>query len=24
VMTVKYENYKYYGVKVKVGGEKKQ
>jgi hypothetical protein len=24
VMTVKYENYKYYGVKVKVGGDKKQ
>jgi hypothetical protein len=23
-MTVKYENYKYYGVKVKVGTEKKQ
>jgi hypothetical protein len=24
VMTVKYENYKYYGVKVKIGGDKKQ
>jgi hypothetical protein len=24
VMTVKYENYKYYGVKIKVGGDKKQ